>query len=350
MSDRELVLIEDRLTWFLEETLGRTGGRAQVSSLFAVGGSRLTFPVCFTWTGPGGPGQLDLVVKQDPPVADGAISPGSVIDEYDWYRAMAATGEGKVPTPVGADRMGELLGSPFMVVRAVPGDTDTESILGPDYDGGLREAVAVQAFADLGRIHAVDVATTSVPHGAHGRGSPSWATQLDYWENVHDRYGLRPLPMLRLAVDTLRRNPPPSCARPTVVHGDFRLGNFLYSAEGVHAILDWELAHVGDPHEDLAWALKDSWRWADPSRVWGFAEDEDALLAVWERTSGLRVDRRALAWWRVFSHVKLSGLLARAGAATSRGDSEMVRYVLLNWREGAHQEAAIARDLAEVAA
>ena len=87
----------------------------------------------------------------------------------------------------------------------------------------------------------------------------------------------------------------------SVVHGDYRSGNFLHDgAGGILALLDWEMAHLGDPLEDLAWAFDPLWGHGDENRVAGLLTPTTAV-AVWERASGLAVDPAAFAWWRLFA-------------------------------------------------
>ena len=97
-----------------------------------------------------------------------------------------------------------------------------------------------------------------------------------------------------------------------MVHADYRTGNFLYDTEGcIHAILDWEMAHLGDPLEDLAWGINPVWRWARDERCGGLATRDEAIR-IWEQSSGLRADPEALRWWEVFSCVKGQGIWVSA--------------------------------------
>jgi aminoglycoside phosphotransferase (APT) family kinase protein len=111
-----------------------------------------------------------------------------------------------------------------------------------------------------------------------------------------------PHPVFELALRWLR-NRLPASDRVTVVHGDFRNGNFIVGPEGIRAVLDWELAHLGDPWEDLAWVCMRSWRFGGPGEVGGFG-DRDVFYEAYERTSGIPVDRDAVTWWEVMSNVK----------------------------------------------
>ena len=131
-----------------------------------------------------------------------------------------------------------------------------------------------------------------------------WRRELEQWEKVIDQDELSPQPIVRAAIRKLRREPPPPAARISVVHGDYRTGNFLYDETGtVRAILDWEMCHLGDPLEDLAWALTPLWGWPDANRP-GKLIARDRALALWQEESGVEIDERALAWWELFACVK----------------------------------------------
>jgi aminoglycoside phosphotransferase (APT) family kinase protein len=88
-----------------------------------------------------------------------------------------------------------------------------------------------------------------------------------------------------------------------VVHGDFRLGNVMVGDEGLRAVLDWELSHVGDPMEDLGWLCVRAWRFGSEHPVAGIG-DYDTLLDEYQKASGLPADRDALRWWEVLGTLK----------------------------------------------
>lgn len=107
-----------------------------------------------------------------------------------------------------------------------------------------------------------------------------------------------PVPALRLGLNWLRRSPPEPPAQPAVVHGDFRNGNLLVSDDGLAAVLDWELAHLGDPMEDLAWLCLRTWRFGEDARpVGGFGELE-VLRRAYQEAGGVWRDD-AFHWWTV---------------------------------------------------
>jgi aminoglycoside phosphotransferase (APT) family kinase protein len=240
----------------------------------------------------------------------------------------------------------EILGAPFIIMERLEGITDTHSIHLRRFDA-TRQEIARRAFAVLGDLAAIDVGKLDVVDADRPRtAAGAWSRELDFWESMHDRFRLQPLPMTRAAIRALRANPPPPPPRLTVVHGDYRFGNFLYNEAGeVNGVLDWEMTHLGDPHEDLAWAMMQNWRWRNGSLVWGFVEDVDAALQCWEQASGLIVDQRALAWWRLFSEVKAAALWVRAANAPMTGKPY---YLLLNWRSLQQEQARMAADIEAV--
>jgi hypothetical protein len=88
-----------------------------------------------------------------------------------------------------------------------------------------------------------------------------------------------------------------------VVHGDLRLGNLLVDHDGLRAVLDWELAHLGDPLEDLGWFCVRAWRFGSPLPAGGVASRE-VLVAAYEAAGGRSVDMEALRWWELLGTLK----------------------------------------------
>ncbi len=88
------------------------------------------------------------------------------------------------------------------------------------------------------------------------------------------------------------------------MHGDFRTGNFIVGPEGLRAVLDWELAHLGDPVEDLGWFCVKSWRFGNVDRRAGGFGTAEELLAVYADASGRTVDPAHLHFWEVFGTLK----------------------------------------------
>jgi aminoglycoside phosphotransferase (APT) family kinase protein len=112
-----------------------------------------------------------------------------------------------------------------------------------------------------------------------------------------------PRPVFELALRWLKRQDPGPPQELTLVHGDFRHGNLIIGPDGVRAVLDWELAHTGDPMEDLGWVCVNSWRFGEIDKpVGGFGSRED-LFAGYE-ASGRKVDPARVTFWEVMGTLR----------------------------------------------
>ncbi len=112
-----------------------------------------------------------------------------------------------------------------------------------------------------------------------------------------------PRPVFELALRWLRERDPGPSPEVTLVHGDFRHGNLIIGPEGLRAVLDWELAHTGDPMEDLGWICVNSWRFGEIDKpVGGFGTREE-LFAGYE-TAGRRVEAERVKFWEVMGTLR----------------------------------------------
>jgi aminoglycoside phosphotransferase (APT) family kinase protein len=238
------------------------------------------------------------VLRRDPPGHD---VPSSRRDEYLLLRAV---GEAGVPVPRvrWCETDGGVLGSPFFVMDLVPGETLARRLLRDAEYAEARRALPGQLAAALARIHAVDAPAVAALPGAAAAEVPA-AAELGRHEQVFRAVAPDPHPVVELALRWLAAAPP-SPTRRTLVHGDYRVGNVLFGPEGLRAVLDWELAHRGDPMEDLGWLCVRSWRFgADERPVGGLCAREE-FFAAYERAGGERVDPAAVRWWEVFGNLK----------------------------------------------
>lgn len=228
-----------------------------------------------------------LILRRDPP---GAAKAG-MGREATLFRAASRAGV-PVPRLVDASDDPSILGSAFLVMERLEGETIPRKILrDPEY-AKARPLLAAQCGEILARLHSIPL--EEVP-GLEGE------DQVTQYRAVLDGLG-QPHPTFELAFRWLERNRPPS-TRTTVVHGDFRNGNLIIGPEGVRAVLDWELAHAGDPMEDLGWLCVKSWRFGVAPPVGGFGSYDD-LVGAYEAAGGGPVDREALQWWEVLGNLK----------------------------------------------
>ena len=160
----------------------------------------------------------------------------------------------------------------------------------------VRPKLARQCGEILGRLHTIDLE-------AHGLDRDlASLSAADFIEQTRGRYEAldTPQPMIDFTARWLMENLPDSPDR-TLVHNDFRNGNLMVDQTGVSAVLDWEIAHIGDPMRDLGWICTNSWRYgAGPELpVGGFGTYED-LFAGYEATSGKTVELARVQYWEVF--------------------------------------------------
>jgi len=170
-----------------------------------------------------------------------------------------------------------------------------------------RERLPGQLASALAQIHAIDPA--AVDGLAGGERDPALEA-CELWERELTEIG-EPLPALEAGLRWLRLNPPPPPPAIRLVHGDFRLGNFIVDGHGLAAVIDWELCHLGDPAEDIGWLTIRSWRFGnDEWPVAGLGEMEP-FLEAYEAAGAGRPDAERLRWWEAMGNVKWAVICAR---------------------------------------
>lgn len=279
------------------------------------GSSQETFRFRTQWREGSSPHERRLILRRAPEA-------GLVIAERDLefnvYTALVGSG---VPVPAAhyLELDPQWLDRPFFIMDLMPGKPGHFFQSTDPYDGQGTE-VGRNFWRHLGTLAAQDHAALGLSGLRNGSaGSRLWQRELVHWEAALDAGEAVIEPIVRGAIRWLRANPPPEPARPAIVHGDYRCGNFLFLPDGaISAVLDWEMCHVGDPLEDIAWALNPMW---SVERHLPLEEG----LAIWEEASGLTVDRQALDWWRLFTPVKACGIWTTAEASFQDGaNREMI--------------------------
>ena len=231
-----------------------------------------------------------LVLRREPPGVTPLTqrSPEVVL----LQRAMAAG----VPVPqVLWTATAEELGSPAFVMEHVDGETIARRILRDEEYATARDVMARQCGEIVAKIQTMPTDGLDVPAV-----KPAEAV-LEQFGTLLRTLG-EPHPVFEFAMRWLEQRKPDG-DKLVMVHGDFRNGNFIVGAEGLRAVLDWEISHIGDPCEDLAWVLCRSWRFGARGEVGGFGKRED-LYAGYEEASGQTLDRDAVRWWEIMSSVK----------------------------------------------
>lgn len=257
-----------------------------------------------------------LVLRVD---AADALDPDALFREAGL---MAAAGAAGVPSPraLASGRGDGPLSPGFVVMEHVDGETLPRRILRDPELAALRSGLAAECGRVLAGIHRLPVsAVEGLPH----------EDPLDAWHEVLVRSG-RAQPALELGARWLADNRPPAGER-RLVHGDFRHGNLIVGPEGIRAVLDWELAHIGDPLEDLGWLCARAWRFGGPYEVGGFGSVDD-LVDGYEAAGGRSVDRDALHWWLVFATFRWGVITIVQSQRHTRGTTRSVELAAIGRR------------------
>lgn len=248
-----------------------------------------------------------LILRTDP--EGGLIDTDRAVE----FGVLQALEKSELPTPVARwlDADGSALGRPSLIMRRLPGTCDYRVLRDPARP--LEERIGLaRAFCELlAAVHAVDWPALGLGGTLPDPGPEAARAELDYWAAVLRADQLEPWPEMEYAIAVLGERAP-RAGDTVLVHADFKPGNILLVGDRVTALLDWELAHLGDPLEDLGWVTQPLR--AGEHTIDGAWEAAD-LLAHYERITGTTVDRTALAWWVAFSTFKtavmqVSGLRA----------------------------------------
>lgn len=332
-----------RLAHYLDSTLnGAWGLRIANVALLHGGASRDTYSFDAYFETNEGPTRRGFVLRLD---ARGRLMDTERTLEYAAYRSVQGRGV-PAPMPIAVVDDSNVLGAPFALVERVE-DAYAASPFRPDPYGRHSEEIGKDFFTILGRIAAIDPYDTELP-GVVMTPAPDecWSRELEHWERVLSFDALEPHPIAEAAIRRLKRNTPPPPRHLSIVHGDFRHGNFLHNGRGrISAVLDWEMAHIGDPMEDLAWSLDPLWTNGKHDLAAGLLPRAHAIQ-LWEMASGLSFDPERFRWWSLFSAVKGLAIWASAARAyTDRKDMDPMR-AFSGWYCTARHNQIIAERLA----
>lgn len=253
----------------------------------------------------------------------------------------AAVGAGVPCPPVVAvgdvDRPTTGIGSSYLITRALPGESLARRIRRDDRFHTARSRLGPQLGRALGRLHA------RVDPGAID-GLETVDRLADYRERI-DEMGLVS-PAFELALRTLGATAPDP-VEPVVVHGDFRLGNLLVDEGGLTAVLDWELAHLGDPRVDLGWLCVKAWRFGGTEPVAGIGP-LDPFLDAYAASSGHRFDRAEVEWFELLGSLTWGVMCGLQADRFYTGSEPSVEMLAIGTRI-AEQEHDVLRLLGRVA-
>lgn len=211
------------------------------------------------------------------------------------------------------DAEGAITGSPAIVLERMPGKAGVVDFLDAD------AAIGRELSEDLARA-------TAELHRFDWRGGGLAAdavnpvdAQIALWQDVFCRNRLEPHPVLDWLFNWLRAHAP-APVRLAIVHGDLRPGNFLYEDNRLTALLDWEMAHIGDPAEDIAWIYRRMW---SPEKFLSI----DDFLAIHAAHTGFVIPRRSMLFYRIFSEAKFAAISLSAAHLFATGGTANLRHI-----------------------
>lgn len=224
------------------------------------------------------------------------------------------------PEVVGELAAEDGIGSGF-IMRALPGTPDPKAILAMDSPAELLDEIA----NDLARIHGIAPARlpAAIPTLDYREGIDGLKAQFD--EAGGDR------PIIALGLKWLMDNCPDPVT-PVLNHGDYRMGNLLAEDGKLTGVLDWELAHFGDPHEDLAFGCMTVWRFARIDRPALGLGSLEAYFAAYENAGGAKVDPDRFRFWMVYRTVWWALGCLQMAKYWRTGEDRMLERVVISRR------------------
>ena len=236
---------------------------------------------------------------------------------------LAATAGVPVPSVPYVLQEADNLGPGYIMGR-VEGETIARKILRDAEFADARPKLARQCGRILAAIHAIDKSSFSelnvVPADV----------QLGQYRALYDSYDY-PHPVFEVAFKWLEQRLPAS-PRLTLVHGDFRHGNLMIGPDGVRAVLDWELVHIGDPAEDLGWICVNSWRFGETKKVVGGFGDVADLLAGYAEAGGKDMTAERVKFWEMFGTLKWGIMCMTMYQAFAQGADRTVERATIGRR------------------
>jgi aminoglycoside phosphotransferase (APT) family kinase protein len=221
----------------------------------------------------------------------------------------------RVPEPVGFCTDPAVIGAPFALMGLVEGVGLGPRIAKDLSLGGDRERLAEDLGRELAKIHDTLDAREAPPAALAFLGAPE-----------ADPAGAE-IARLRASLDGIGASRPaiewglrwgevraPRCPAPTLVHRDFRTGNYMVDGAGLTAVLDWEFAGWGDPAQDLGWFCAACWRFGRPDLEAGGIGSRAAFYRGYTGASGRAIDPERVAYWEVLAHLRWAVIALEQGA------------------------------------
>jgi aminoglycoside phosphotransferase (APT) family kinase protein len=255
-------------------------------------------------------GNIGAILRRAPPGYGAAPTRAAGLDAEATLMQLAYDAGLPSPKVLHLLKSQDELGTGFIMQR-IEGETIARKILRDEQFAKARPVLARQLGGVLAGIHGLPA--SKLPKLRHMTSTREIADLEGEYRGFD-----WPRPVFELALRWLRDHDPGPSEQTTLVHGDFRHGNLIIGPDGVRAVLDWELAHTGDPMEDLGWVCVNSWRFGEIDKpVGGFGSREE-LFAGYQAAGG-KVDPERVRFWEVMGTLRWGvmccGMMQRFRAA-----------------------------------
>ncbi len=303
------------------------------------GASKLQMAFVLDWVPAGGKRErTPMVLRMEP---SESLVESSRLREFQLIRAISGT----VPVPqvYWCDEEGRHLPYPALVYGfatgvAKPSNTHSNvSGMGATLPPELRAKLAPQFVDYLAKIHTFDFTKadlTAFDVPASGTQCAEWG--INFWSRVFEEDCDEDVPLFRIAAGWLKRNMP-KLEKPGIVHGDYRVGNFLFTEHDsrISAWLDWELGRIGDYHQDLAWVASSAYYQydRDGTLLLNGLMTQPAFLEAYEQASGNRVNGKTFHWYKVYNCFLVTALTLGTGFRIAK-NGKTHQDVLVTWLSG----------------
>lgn len=337
-SSPALEHVEQRLTAFLAAQVDQPVTIRNLQRLTG-GASKEQFVFDLDWTRDGEPRVGDRMVLRCEPAA--SIVETSRRREFE----LMQFGGGLMPVPpvYWLDEDGSMMGMPSLISGFVRGTqkparvSSNVSGMGIHFPADYRAALGPQYVRYMVALHRAEIPAGALPSFARPAAGTTEAADLivNWWARIWAEDLYEEAAIATITEHWLRRNAP-VLDHVSVVHGDFRTGNFLFDEDSrsITAVLDWELGYVGDRHGDLGWVITDLYVTREDGRPYhcGLFAGTDDLIEQYEAAGGLPINRKTLIWHKIFCTWKQ--FVLSLGCALRAGDGRTHQDVLLTWLSG----------------
>ena len=295
----------------------QVGHLVQVGSVrrFAVGFSWLTYAVPVTGLA-GGSDTEELILRLGPDY--GLFAPYSADPQALAMRSLEGSAV-PLPRAYWSSDDPAVFGAPFLFCEKVSGEAVVPWVSAnePGLEKGYRKQLAAEFIDVLAALHRVPWQDKPIAALAGGITAESAAlVNVEYWEAQIGRWAMRSYPLAEWGIRWLKAHCPVA-QRVAIVHGDYRTGNFLEVGGHITSILDWELVHLGDPHEDLGWASLPMYMGG--SKLISRLAEPDWFYSRYSQKVGFEVSMESVRFYQAFSLLKLTATHMAAARCFEEG-------------------------------